>query len=441
MKNKYKLIALLVLLGQYCLLNAQMSGTPIFPLKELKNMFGGTATELAYSSAKTADGGHIAAGSTTSSNGDVTGHQGNQDFWVTKFDKKGNLQWQKTFGGSGDDQARSIITTLDGGYAITGNTSSNDGNISLNQGDFDYWVVKIDASGNLQWQKTYGGSGNDMAYSMIQSPDGTYAVTGQSSSNNGNVTGNLGGHDFWIVKLDNTGNILWEKSVGTSSTESSLSIINSSTNGFIVSGYTYPPNGFPDFFIAKLSSSGAVEWQRTYGGSNTEICTQIISSSDGGYLATGYTDSNDGNITSNHGSYDFWLLKIDESGNIQWQKTYGGTGDDRAYSVIQTSDGGYAIGGSSTSNDGDVVSNHSLMDFWIVKVNNTGVIQWNKNIGGNGNEQCNSIIQETNGDYIVTGFSNSGNREIARPVAGGTDFLVVRLSNAGEFKPYWDDSL
>ncbi|KQK27551.1 hypothetical protein AR438_00430 [Chryseobacterium aquaticum] len=418
-----------------------MSGTPIFPLKELKNMFGGTATELAYSSVKTTDGGHIAAGSTTSSNGDVTGHQGNQDFWVTKFDKKGNLQWQKTFGGSGDDQARSIITTLDGGYAITGNTSSNDGNISLNQGDFDYWVVKIDALGNLQWQKTYGGSGNDMAYSMIQSPDGTYAVTGQSSSNNGNVTGNLGGHDFWIVKLDNTGNILWEKSVGTSSTESSLSIINSSTNGFIVSGYTYPPNGFPDFFITKLNSAGAVEWQRTYGGSNTEICTQIISSSDGGYLATGYTDSNDGNITSNHGSYDFWLLKIDESGNIQWQKTYGGTGDDRAYSVIQTSDGGYAIGGSSTSNDGDVVSNHSLMDFWIVKVNNTGVIQWNKNIGGNGNDQCNSIIQEANGDYIVTGFSNSGNREIARPVAGGTDFLVVRLSNAGEFKPYWDDSL
>jgi len=441
MKNKNKLIALLVLLGQYCLFNAQMSGTPIFPLKELRNMFGGTATELAYSSAKTTDGGHIAAGSTTSSNGDVTGHQGNQDFWVTKFDKKGNLQWQKTFGGSGDDQARSIITTLDGGYAITGNTSSNDGNISLNQGDFDYWVVKIDASGNLQWQKTYGGSGNDMAYSMIQSPDGTYAVTGQSSSNNGNVTGNLGGHDFWIVKLDNTGNILWEKSVGTSSTESSLSIINSSTNGFIVSGYTYPPNGFPDFFITKLSASGTVEWQRTYGGSNTEICTQIISSSDGGYLATGYTDSNDGNITSNHGSYDFWLLKIDESGNIQWQKTYGGTGDDRAYSVIQTSDGGYAIGGSSTSNDGDVVSNHSLMDFWIVKVNNTGVIQWNKNIGGNGNDQCNSIIQEASGDYIVTGFSNSGNREIARPVAGGTDFLVVRLSNTGEFKPYWDDSL
>lgn len=441
MKNKNKLIALLVLLVQYCLFNAQMSGTPIFPLKELKNMFGGTATELAYSSVKTSDGGHIAAGSTTSSNGDVTGHQGNQDFWVTKFDKKGNLQWQKTFGGSGDDQARSIITTADGGYAITGNTSSNDGNISLNQGDFDYWVVKIDASGNLQWQKTYGGSGNDMAYSMIQSPDGTYAVTGQSSSNNGNVTGNLGGHDFWIVKLDNTGNILWEKSVGTSSTESSLSIINSSTNGFIVSGYTYPPNGFPDFFITKLSSAGAVEWQRTYGGSNTEICTQIISSSDGGYVATGYTDSNDGSITSNHGSYDFWLLKIDESGNIQWQKTYGGTGDDRAYSVIQTSDGGYAIGGSSTSNDGDVVSNHSLMDFWIVKVSNTGVIQWNKNIGGNGNDQCNSIIQETNGDYIVTGFSNSGNREIARPVAGGTDFLVVRLSNTGEFKPYWDDSL
>lgn len=441
MKNKNKLIALLVLLVQYCLFNAQMSGTPIFPLKELKNMFGGTATELAYSSVKTSDGGHIAAGSTTSSNGDVTGHQGNQDFWVTKFDKKGNLQWQKTFGGSGDDQARSIITTADGGYAITGNTSSNDGNISLNQGDFDYWVVKIDASGNLQWQKTYGGSGNDMAYSMIQSPDGTYAVTGQSSSNNGNVTGNLGGHDFWIVKLDNTGNILWEKSVGTSSTESSLSIINSSTNGFIVSGYTYPPNGFPDFFITKLSSAGAVEWQRTYGGSNTEICTQIISSSDGGYVATGYTDSNDGSITSNHGSYDFWLLKIDESGNIQWQKTYGGTGDDRAYSVIQTSDGGYAIGGSSTSNDGDVVSNHSLMDFWIVKVSNTGVIQWNKNIGGNGNDQCNSIIQEANGDYIVTGFSNSGNREIARPVAGGTDFLVVRLSNTGEFKPYWDDSL
>ncbi|WP_312342648.1 T9SS C-terminal target domain-containing protein [Chryseobacterium binzhouense] len=441
MKNKNKLIALLIFLGQYCLFNAQMSGTPIFPLKELKNMFGGTATELAYSSVKTSDGGHIAAGSTTSSNGDVTGHQGNQDFWVTKFDKKGNLQWQKTFGGSGDDQARSIITTSDGGYAITGNTSSNDGNISLNQGDYDYWVVKIDASGNLQWQKTYGGSGNDMAYSIIQSPDGTYAVTGQSSSNNGNVTGNLGGHDFWIVKLDNTGNILWEKSVGTSSTESSLSIINSSTNGFIVSGYTYPPNGFPDFFITKLSSAGVVEWQRTYGGSNTEICTQIISSSDGGYLATGYTDSNDGNITSNHGSYDFWLLKLDESGNIQWQKTYGGTGDDRAYSVIQTLDGGYAIGGSSTSNDGDVVSNHSLMDFWIVKVNNTGVIQWNKNIGGNGNDQCNSIIQEANGDYIVTGFSNSANREIARPVAGGTDFLVVRLSNAGEFKPYWDDSL
>lgn len=419
--------------------NAQIPGTPFLALRELRNMFGGSATELAYAALRTQDNGVIAVGSTTSSNGDIIGQHGLQDFWIIKLDKRGNLQWQKTFGGSGDDQARSIASTADGGYIIAGNTSSNDGDVEINFGDFDYWVIKIDSVGNLLWKKSFGGSGNDMAYSVVVNNDATITVAGQSNSNNGQITGNNGGHDFWIVILDSNGNLISENSIGTPSTESALSITKLYNNSFFIAGYSYAANGNPDVYISKLNSAGATEWQRSYGGSNVDICTQIIPTNDGGAIATGYTNSTDGDVSFNHGSYDFWLIKLDSLGNIQWEKTFGGTADDRAYSLTQTSDSGFILGGSSTSADGDVLSNHSLMDFWILKCDNIGNIQWSKNVGGNGNDQCNSVFEDINGDYLVTGFSNSTTGEIARPVNGGTDFLILKLSASGQFKSFWSE--
>lgn len=179
-------------------------------------------------------------------------------------------------------------------------------------------MVKLNATGNVEWQKTLGGSDYfDLAHSIQQTSDGGYIVAGESSSNDGDVTGNHGLRDFWIIKLNTTGDI---------------------------------------------------EWQKCFGGSNDDEARSIQQTTDGGYIVAGNSLSDDGDVTENHGGRDFWVVKLDSTGNIEWQKSYGGSNDDGAHFIRQTEDGGYIIAGNSESNDGDVTGNHGEGDFWIVKL-------------------------------------------------------------------------
>lgn len=338
-----------------------------------KYLFSGVGVSGAYDIHQTSDNGYIAAGTDLVTSGtDSIGNHGIRDFMVTKLDNSGTPQWIKCLGGTSNEEATSIQQTSDGGYIVAGYTGSSDGQVTGTHFYTDYWVVKLDGSGNITWQKTLGGGNYDYATSVIQTSEGGYIVTGYSGSKDGDVTGTHWGgsdNDVWVVKLD---------------------------------------------------ASGAITWQKSYGGSKDDQGNSIRQTSDGGYIIAGTTTSHDGDVTGKHGtSYDnndYWVIKIDNTGTLSWQKCLGGTGsgtgagsgNDIAYSVKQTSDGGYVVSGtvsSGAATNDDITGYHgtSGSDYWITKLDNTGNISWQKCLGGTGTEDARTIVQTADGGYIVTG--------------------------------------
>lgn len=332
----------------------------------------GTGVTIVNEVKQTSDNGYIVAGSDFAFSADSIGNHGIRDFMVTKLNSSGDATWIKCLGGTSNEEAKSVSPTSDGGYIVAGYTGSSDGQVTGWHGNSDYWVVKLDASGNITWQKAMGGMLYEYATSVIQTSDGGYIVTGYAGSKDGDVTGTHWGgsdDDVWVVKLDATGNIIWQKS---------------------------------------------------YGGSREDHGNSIRQTSDGGYIIAGSTTSNDGNVSGRHGtsydSQDYWLIKIDATGTLEWQKCLGsagtgtgaGSGNDIAYSVRQTMDGGYVVAGTvvigdTTDTDLTGYHGHTGSDYWVVKLNSTGAIGWQKCLGGQGTEDARAIAQTTDGGYIVAG--------------------------------------
>ncbi|MDD4248563.1 MAG: PKD domain-containing protein, partial [Methanosarcina sp.] len=395
---------------------------------------GGSGGEYAQSIQQTSDGGYIVAGDSNSNDGNVTGNHGGSDYWVVKLDTTGNIVWQKSLGGSSYDNAYSIQQTSDGGYIVAGESNSNDGDVTGNHGGFDYWVVKLDTTGNIVWQKSLGGSGGELAESIQQTSDGGYIVAGYSRSTDGDVTGNHGGYDYWVVKLDTTGNIVWQKSLGGSDHDYAYSIQQTSDGGYIVAGDSRSNDGDVtgnhggyDSWVVKLDTTGNIVWQKCLGGSISDNAYSIQQTSDGGYIVAGYSGSTDGDVTGNHGEFDYWVVKLDTTGNIVWQKSLGGSDDEYAESIQQTSDGGYIVAGESNSNDGDVTGNHGESDYWVVKLDTTGNIVWQKSLGGSDWDDAYSIQQTSDGGYIVAGESDSNDGDVTGN-HGGYDYWVVKFA-------------
>jgi hypothetical protein len=275
---------------------------------------------------------------------------GTADLWLVKTDESGNMEWNKTYGGAQDDRAQSLIETSDGGYALAGSTES------FGAGSYDFWLVKVDESGNFEWNKTYGGTHDDLAYSLLETSDGGYALAGFTHSFG------VGFYNFWLVKTDENGNIMWNQTYGGIGYNQAYSLVETSDGGYAVAGYTnsYGPDD-DDFWLVKTDGFGNMEWNRTYGGADHEFAFSLVEASEGGYALTGYTDS------FGAGGYDFWLVKTDENGNIMWNQTYGGEYDEFAYSLVKTSDGGYAIAGKTN------VAHGEYTDFWLVKTDANGI--------------------------------------------------------------------
>lgn len=409
------------------------------PAIEWQKSFGGTNYDNAYSIIQTSDGGYAVAGGTGSNNGDIIGgYHGGNDYWIVKTNDTGTIQWQKCLGGSGNDNVYAIIQTTDGGYIVAGNSFSTNGDVTGNHGADDYWVVKTDSVGSIQWKKSLGGSGFDEAYSIIQTMDGGYAVAGFSNSTNGDVTGNHGSSDYWIVKLSSTGAIQWEKSLGGSDYDQAYSIIQTSDSGYAVAGYSNSTNGdvtgnhgTSDYWIVKLSSSGTIQWQKSLGGAGVDQAQSIIQTADGGYAVAGYAYSNF-IFLQDHGNGDYWVVKLNSTGTVQWSTSLGGTGLDQAYSIIQTFDGGYVVAGNSASTNGDVTGHHNGTDYWFVKMSSSGVMQWEKSLGGTADDNAQSIIQSIDGGYMVAGWSRSFDGDVTINHGSGqstADYWIVKLSD------------
>jgi hypothetical protein len=423
----------------------------LFPLTttaqeiEWEGNYGGSLDDKAYSVQATDDGGYIMAGYSRSDDGDVSGHNGGTDFWVVKLDGSGSIEWEESYGGSFGEQANSIQPTDDGGYVVVGLSASSDGDVSENNGNLDYWVVKLDGSGNIEWEENYGGSGEDEATSIQATDDGGYIVAGQSNSNDGDVSGNNGEWDYWVVKLDDSGSIEWEGSYGGSDWDKATSIQATDDGGYIVVGESnssdgdvFENNGLDDIWVIKLDSSGNIEWEGNYGGSFDEIAHSIQTTGDGGYIMAGSSSSNDGDVSEKLGNSHYWIVKLDSSGNIGWEESYGGSNGNVAESIQATDDGGYIVAGQSNSNDGDVSGNNGGFDYWVVKLDSSGNIEWEGSYGGSDWDRAYSIQATDMGDYIVAGYSSSSDGDVSGN-NGEQDYWIVKLSgnssNSGDTTP------
>jgi len=403
--------------------------------------FGGTGEDAAASITRTTDGGYIFCGYSNSTDGNVTGNLGKYDYWVVKFDKTGAIEWQKNLGGSAIDIGMTVNQTTDNGYLITGYSYSTDGNVTGNHGADDVWALKLAQNGTTEWSTSLGGSQHDWADSGVQTADGGYFFGGGAGSNDGNVSGNHGDYDVWVQKLNANGTLVWQKCLGGTGLDRAIAVIESPEIGYLAAGITESIDGDVignhgnyDAWIVGLNTTGGLLWQTCLGGSGDDGANSIINTKDGGYLIGGYTSSADGNVSGNHGFYDAWIVKLDVQGDLIWQKCLGGTGDDGAESVTQDSDGGYLIAGYTSSDDGDVSGNHGNYDAWIVKLDAQGDLIWQKCLGGTGDDDAWSLIQTDSEKYMVAGYTNSNDGDVSGN-HGNYDAWVVDLTRPDSEKP------
>lgn len=427
MKNRFLFTSLMLFFSTLCVV-AQ-------PGIEWQKSLGGSFSDEASEIIQTTDGGFILVGFSKSDDGNVTNNQGDSDYWVVKLNSSGAIDWQKSYGGSAEDVAYSIKQTTDGGYIIVGNSKSNDGDVTGNHGESDYWVIKLSSTGDLTWQKSFGGAADDIAQSVQQTAEGGYVIAGHSKSNDGDVSGNHGESDYWIVKLTSTGDLTWQKSYGGTSFDLTEAIQQTTDGGYIVAGFTRSVdgdvsnnNGNYDYWVLKIDSSGTITWEKSFGGTSFDYGTAVKQTSDGGFIVAGLTLSVDGDVTGNHGNADYWVLKLDSAGLLTWQKTLGGSELDYAYSIDQTNDGGYVVTGYSYSNNYDVSGNHGLLDYWMVRLYDTGSIEWQKCLGGSDDDLAFGVQETTDGGYIVAGYSNSNDGNVTGN-HGETDFWAVKLES------------
>jgi hypothetical protein len=337
--------------------------------------YGGSLTEMHTGGIQTNDGGYIIGGTTASDDGDVSGFNGTQDVWVLKLDENGDTIWTRCYGGSNEDHGISLQITDDGGYLIAGYAASDDGDVTNNIGGGDAWLVKIDSTGDTLWTKCFGGTSVDVAFYAHQTTDKGYIMAGATYSNDFYVSGWHGSFDAWVVKLDSLLDTVWTNCLGGTGWEQARCIRETSDGGFILAGYTdsddgdvHGNHGKNDIWIIKLNADGDTLWTRCLGGSENDESYYVIETADHEYVVAGYSASDNGDVTGSHGSTEAWLVKLKQDGGVRWAKCLGGNAEDKAYQVIQIPDEGYAAVGETSSHDGDISTNHGAADLWFLKL-------------------------------------------------------------------------
>jgi hypothetical protein len=414
-------------------------------IMQWQNPMGGSQDEEIYAIDACPDGGYIAAGYTYSSNGDVSQSLGDRDIWVVKTNGTGQLQWEKSLGGSDSDVAHSVISVSDGGYLVAGFVKSQDGQVTGHHGSYDGWLIKLSASGNIEWQKAIGSDGWEELRMVIQTTDGGFIAVGDGDNNNGDVSGNHGFDDVWVVKLSASGNIQWQKCLGGTHSDRGRAIQQTTDGGYIVGGITKSSNGdvtgnvgdnYYDYWAVKLDASGQMQWQKTYGGSKDDLLKSIKCTEDGGYVLSGRSESINGDVTNNHGMSDYWVVKINASGQMEWQKSLGGSNIEWFGDLEPTPGGGYLMAGLTGSSNGDVSDLNGVRDFWVVAINGQGNLLWNKNFGGTDCDDAYDLLLRPDGSFVVAGGTCSWNGDVSGH-HGGSDFwmLQAKASTVGLNQP------
>ncbi|MCX6601485.1 MAG: hypothetical protein NT025_07970 [bacterium] len=347
---------------------------PRAPEIEWSRTYGGSGDDECSSVQPTADGGYVLAGATNSFGA------GDYDAWLLKTDADGDSLWSRTYGGIGNDYCAAAYQTADGGYVLCGGTDS------YGAGSHDFWLVRTTAGGDSLWSRTFGGAGWDICYGMQQTADGGFVLAGSTTSL-------AGQSDFWLVRTNENGDSLWSRTFGGLDGEECLAMINTLDDGYLLAGWTGSFGDEQDFWAVKTNASGDSIWSQVYGEPASDACCSADQAPEGGFVLAGWT-------WSSESGDDFWLIRTDSSGSSLWTRRFGGSDWDVCQSVIQTSDG-YALGGYTFSfGAGDC-------DAWLVKVDLDGDSVWSLTVGGDSTDDCRAVLRSSDGGYVLAGYTNS----------------------------------
>lgn len=405
--------------------------------KQWDKTYGGSGYDFIRSLLRTSDNGFLLGATSNSSDGDVTLNEGN-DFWVVKTDSNGKKIWDKVYGGHQYVELADMVSTPDGGYILAG-LKAFDGPPIINRGNIDLWIVKIDGSGNQIWDTTYGGSNGEEPFSIVPAVDGAgYVIAAYTTSNSGDITdGNNGLEDVWVLKIDENGNKLWDKTFGGSNSDFPADMIQTLDGNYMFSGFTYSSdgdvtdgnNGLADIWVVKLDPSGHKLWDKTFGGSGGELGYQLLQRSETKIVVVGYTESSNGDITDgNNGGWDGLFFIFDNDGNKLLDKTYGGSQNENIYTVNLAS-AGYVLNGITSSSDGDVTDgNNGNGDVWILRVDSSGSKLSDKTYGSSKGEWCVASLTLDNGNYLFGGQTYGNNGDVTDGNNGITDAWIIKVS-------------
>lgn len=370
-----------------------------------------------------------------------------------------SIEWQRCLGGSRGSTPYEVVHTLDGGYIVAGSTSADDGDASgwhegytpLGFALPDAWVVKLSATGALEWQHTCGGSGLDGAQGIVACADGTYIVFGNTESTDGDVVGQHGNADLWVYKLSATGQLLWQRPLGGAENELLLvpamtgtwtTLMQATADGGCVVGYNTLSSELPEYhggqeqYVARLAADGDVLWQRCLGGTGDDALGVLRLDAQGNSFVGGLTFSADGDVAANHGGGDAWVSKLSPTGELLWSSTHGGSQGEMLYDLQLTADGGCVFTGTCGSDDGDVTGHHGNGDIWIVKLGGDGALQWQYAYGGGMLEENPRIQPALDGGWFVAAMTTSADGDVsgyhAAPGVFEFDVWVLRLNAQGE---------
>jgi len=345
------------------------------------------------------------------------------------------------FGGSDEDIAHNVVATPDGGFAVIGNTQSADGIFQFKTtSDSDFFVLKFDSNNELEWAKTYGGSGDDRGYDMVALKQGGYVLLGYSNSSDGDASNNEGMHDHWVIRIDHQGNLLWEKSFGFSGHDHAYNIIESPDGGFFFNGYldvtgsggagqdgkgsTVQRHGVGEFWAHKIDAQGQLLWRNYYGGTNNDRSYDAIYTSDGNYLLVGTSESEDFDISQPRGGYDIWVVKISTRGKLLWERSFGGSAYDSAAAVVEYPLGNYIVVGQSLSEDGDIQQPLGRSDLLLIEIDQEGGESTLKNIGSPNFDTGHDLLPLSDGSLLLLGSTVSNTTESQNDTPDNTALVL-----------------
>ena len=408
----------------FCFITFAQTYTDNCPYVDWQHNYGGSEGDFAKSIRPTQDGGYILIGNTYSNNGDVNSAFSTDfasDIWVVKVDKMGNLEWEKRMGGSDNEFGWSVEPTLDGGYIVASSARSPDGDVGNTNGGADCWVIKLTASGNIEWEKTYGGIGDELSPYIIATLDGNFILVANLFPDG--VDG-LGGSDIWVLKISPSGNSIWEKTYGSAQNEEAKQLVATADGGYIIAGWQdISDSSLPivvnntEAWIIKTNSLGEVQWEKRYGYPEEDYANAISSTQDGGYIIVGQSEIDDGlgNITA--GS---WIFKLDGAGNLIWENRNAGSLFPSLEDVQETENGDYIAVGQ--------IRSQTLTDFLVLIFDPYGTQLWQKTFGGNLQERAFSVIQTNDGGYLIAGHSYSNSSDVSGN-QGKADFYAIKLAD------------